>query len=300
MHAAMPFFGNTTGNEMNYNDETWKVDRKGRVTEYDAGAFLGLDPNNKPHEAMRRMVREWQGLPSEFEGNIATQWGVIHELEAMEVFERELKVEVTLGGFISHPVHFWLGAKPQGYAGKAIVKIKCPFGIRKDKEPKFKSIDDQPHYYAQLQIQMFCSGAKMAYFYQWTPHGSSMEVVPINNSWIEESLPKLKEFYDKFLSVCEEEVGELRPVIDTPRALQMVAEYNDLEDAIAQAQERKTEILENIVEMCGGRNAVFGGKNLTKVEKSGAVSYAKAIKELAPNADLEKWRGKPSSYWMLK
>jgi hypothetical protein len=100
--------------------------------------------------------------------------------------------------------------------------------------------------------------------------------------------------------VCDDDVGELRPVIDTPRALQMVAEYNDLEDAIAQAKERKDEIMESIVEMCGGRNAVFGGKNLTKVEKSGAISYAKAIKELMPDADLEKWRGKPTSYWMLK
>lgn len=285
---------------MNHTEETWAVSRKGVVTDYYASAFLDLDPNKKPNDAMRAMVREWQGLPSEFEGNIVTQWGVIHELEAMECLEREIKKDIVLGGFVVHPVYQWLGAKPQGYASGSVVKIKCPFGIRKDLEPKFKTIEEQPHYYAQMQIQMFCTNTRASYFYQWTPHGSSLEVVVFDQDWIDENIPKLEKSYQAFLVVCDDDVGELRPVIDTPRALQMVAEYNDLEDAIAQAKERKDEIMESIVEMCGGRNAVFGGKNLTKVEKSGAISYAKAIKELMPDADLEKWRGKPTSYWMLK
>ncbi|MNY55396.1 hypothetical protein D3C86_1913700 [compost metagenome] len=47
------------------------------------------------------------------------------------------------------------------------------------------------------------------------------------------------------------------------------------------------------------RDVKICGRNLTRVTRSGSVSYAKAIKELAPDADLSKWTGKPTSYWKL-
>ena len=40
-------------------------------------------------------------------------------------------------------------------------------------------------------------------------------------------------------------------------------------------------------------------ETLAKAERSHANRYAKALAELAPGADLEKWRGKPSSSWRL-
>jgi hypothetical protein len=55
-----------------------------------------------------------------------------------------------------------------------------------------------------------------------------------------------------------------------------------------------------MVRIAGERNAVFAGRNLTKTERAGAVSYAKALAKYAPDADLEPFRGKPSSYWGLK
>jgi hypothetical protein len=55
-----------------------------------------------------------------------------------------------------------------------------------------------------------------------------------------------------------------------------------------------------MVKIAGGRNAVFAGRNLTLTKRVGSVAYAKAIKELMPDADLEKWRGKPIEFWGLK
>jgi len=138
---------------------------------------------------------------------------------------------------------------------------------------------------------------------QWTPNDFKIEVVDIDFTWLNENLPKLEAFYKEFLAECDEPdeyLEDKRPTVDTPRALQMVAEYNNLQDAIARAEERKKELLESIVEMCGGENAVFGGKNLTKVERAGSISYSAAVKYLAPDANLEPWRGKPTSYWTLK
>jgi putative phage-type endonuclease len=286
---------------MEQRSDEWFAVRKGRITGSMVGAILGLDPNCTREEAMRRMVRSYQGLPSEFQGNIATQWGVTHEDEAREAYERENKIFVDPATFVVHPDIPWLGASPDGYIKRdGLFECKCPFGIRNDPMPTFKEAEDQPHYYAQMQIQMFVTGRGYCCFWQWTPFGSRAEIVSFDQKWIDENIPNLEAFYQEFLMICDEPLGDKLNVIDTPRALQMVAEYNDLQDAIAQAEERRAELLENIVEMCGGRNSIFGGKKLTKVEKAGSVSYAKAIKELAPDANLEPWRGKPSSYWTLK
>jgi len=250
-------------------------------------------------------VRSYQGLPSEFKGNIATQWGVTHEDEAREAFEGVHGFEVTPASFVVHPNHNWLGASPDGYVGRMfLIEIKCPFGLRdKEKPVAFKTVKDQPHYYAQMQIQMSCASRLACYFLQWTPNDFKIEVVDIDFTWLNENLPKLEAFYKEFLAECDEPdeyLEDKRPTVDTPRALQMVAEYNNLQDAIARAEERKKELLESIVEMCGGENAVFGGKNLTKVERAGSISYSAAVKYLAPDANLEPWRGKPTSYWTLK
>jgi hypothetical protein len=79
-----------------------------------------------------------------------------------------------------------------------------------------------------------------------------------------------------------------------------VAEYDLLAKQIKEAEDRRKEILYNLVFETAGGDAVICGRKLTLVHRAGSVSYAKAIKELAPDADLEKWRGEPSSYWTLK
>ena len=43
----------------------------------------------------------------------------------------------------------------------------------------------------------------------------------------------------------------------------------------------------------------IGDLTITRVQKKGAVSYQKAIKEIAPNADLEPFIGKDSEYWRI-
>ena len=268
------------------------------------GAALGLDPNTSRDEAMRRMVRAHQGLPSEFEGNIATSWGTNHEQEAREAFEYSVGTRVAPATFVVHPTLPWLGASPDGYVDNhALLEIKCPFGLRdKPKPVAFKSIKEQPHYYAQMQIQMYCTDLVACYFWQWTPNDHTLEVVDYDPIWIEVNLPKLEEFYNEFLAICDDDMPELEEKLDLDGlAFQyLIAEYDVLTNQIKEAEDRKKEILDNLVFETAGQDATICGRKLTQVHRAGSVSYAKAIKELAPNADLEKWRGEPSSYWTLK
>lgn len=288
---------------MEQRSPEWFAARKGRITGSMVGAALGLDPNCTRAEAMRRMVRAHQGLPSEFVGNIATQWGQSHEQEALEDFQYKMGLEVQKATFVVDPARPWLGASPDGYVGDdAVFECKCPFGLRDHAKPVlFKTLSDQPHYYAQMQIQTLVTGRKRCYFWQWTPQDAVLIIVDFDQGWIDANLPKLEAFYQEFLDQCDDAVDErTRAEIDTPAVRQKLAEYDDLAKTIDDAENRRKVILAELVALAGEKDATICGRKLTKVEKAGSVSYAAAIKELAPKADLEKWRGKPSSYWLFK
>lgn len=278
----------------------WFAARQGRLTASMAGAALGLAPYMSQDDALRALVRDMHGLPTEFEGNIATEWGNNNEALARSAYEMRTGAWAIVAGFV--PFEDWTGASPDGYIEHdGLVEIKCPFGIRKDVDPALKSIEDQPHYHAQIQMQLFVTGREWCHFWQWTPHGSKLEIVEYDDDWITENLPRLKAFWWKAKDANPADFeGPKRPVIDTPEAARLVTEYDELSDAIDNAAKRKKDIIARMVEMSGGKNASMAGRNLTLVKRAGSVSYAKAIAELAPDADLEKWRGKPSESWQVK
>lgn len=280
--------------------EAWFAARRGRLTGSMAGAALGLAPYMSQDDCLRALVRDMHGFPSEFEGNIATEHGNNMEPQAVSAYELLTGNTVQDAPFV--PFEDWSGASPDGYVDDdGLIEIKCPFGLRKDANPAFKSIEDQPHYYAQIQLQLHYTGREWCHFYQWTPHGEMLEVVKYDGAWINETLPKLKAFWWKAKEADPAEFeGPKRKLIDTPEAERLVAEYDELQEAIDNASDRKKDIIARMVEMSGGKNAEVAGRNLTLVKRVGSISYAKAIKELLPDADLEKWRGNPSESWQVK
>ena len=176
--------------------EEWFAQRLGRVTASSVGAILNLSPNQKRKDVMRAMVREWHHAEKEFKGNSATEYGTFHEDMAKLDFQMETGSTIEETGF--HPFDVWLGASPDGFVGDHLIEIKCPFSLRNVSEPIFKTIAEQPHYYAQIQVQLFVTRRKTCIFYQWSPFGSSTEMVDYDDAWIKENLPKLLEFYEEY------------------------------------------------------------------------------------------------------
>ena len=176
----------------------WHSQRRGRVTASNIGGILGISPFAKPSDVMRRMVREWQGLESEFTGNAATEWGVHNEPGAIIQYEMQTGNEVEKCGFFEFDV--WLGASPDGLIGKnGMIEVKCPFSLRTKQDPVFKKAKDQLHYYAQMQIQMFVTAREWCDFYQWCPAGDCIENVPYDPNFVKTILPVLHKFYDQYL-----------------------------------------------------------------------------------------------------
>lgn len=285
---------------MEQRSEEWFAARIGRVTGSQVGAILGLSPYADRASVMRSMVRAYHKSPTEFTGNVATGWGTAMEPQARADYEMDTCQDVQDAGFVEW--EDWLGASPDGFVGKdGLVEFKCPYGIRNDAKPVFKSLFEQEHYHAQVQVQLYVTNRQWCHFYQWTPTGQSLSLVQIDKEWLNANIPVLRQFHEEYLSEIDntDHLEALRIDIDTPAAHKMVAEYDQLGEAIALAEERKKELLQEIVTLAGERDAIVAGRKVTKVDRAGSVSYAKVVKEKLPKLDLSPWTGKATSYWKL-
>jgi len=284
----------------------WFESRKGRITASSVGAIMGLAPYATRDDVMRRMVREYYNAPNEFSGNVATEYGTFHEEGAISEFEMETGHKVEPAPFIKYGKIY--GASPDGYVktllGDYLIEVKCPYGLRNEGE--FKSINDQKHYYAQIQNQLFCTGYDECFFFQWSPNGTKTENVVRDEIFIERMLKDCEIFYAEYLIERELPNAEkhltdkTKKVFDSEKLNETMKAYQLLKIEKERIEEKMKEYLAEMVALTDNEGGSIYGYTLFKTERVGSISYAKAIKELLPDADLEKWRGSPSVSWSVK
>lgn len=295
-------------NTIEQRTEAWHKQRVGRITGSIAGGVLGLSPWQTPESILRHMVRAYHGAPSEFIGNPATEHGTKHERQAMLCFMRKTGLHVEDVGFL--PYDTWLGASPDGLTDDgAVLELKTPFSCRKGKA--FKPLSEQPHYAAQIYLEMLASGRKSAYFAQYRPpfgdpfsqdyieEDMLIERVEWCDSWWTENEPKLRAFYELYMSELDNRthLDPLRIELDSDEARRIADRIGEIQDAIHNLEEEKKSHIEKLVLLSGGVDARIGSRLLTKTKDSKSVAYAKAIKEIAPNADLSKWTTVKQGYF---
>lgn len=278
----------------------WFAQRKLRVTGSRAGAILGLSPWQSADDVLRAMVREHHGAPSEFVDNPAVQHGRLHEKRALLAFMRESEHMVEECGFFEYGDKF--GASPDGLTDDGgVLELKVPFSCRHGEE--FKTLSEQPHYYAQVQMEMLATGRSHAYFAQYTasPEHINIERVSFDQAWVEENMPKLEAFHGRVLSELDNpaHLEPLRVEVVDDVAARLVTEIYWLRAEQKKMAAEEADKLASLVKVVGCKDADINGSKLTLVKRQGSISYAKAIAELAPDADLEKWRGAPSESWRL-
>lgn len=288
----------------------WQEQRKLRITGSRLGAVLGLSPWQKPKDVLREMVRQYHGAESEFVGGPHIDHGVTHERAALLCFMRKSGLDVEECGFF--PYGDFMGASPDGLTSdNGILELKVPYSLRKGGE--FKSLADQPQYAAQVQMEMIATGRNHGYFAQYiAPYGDPLatdyvpeqmkiEHVELDPLFLDNNLEKINEFYRLLLSELDnkEHLEPLRVQIDNDRAYFILSRIVFLRVLQKESAEAEKALLAELVEMADGKNAEVHGRKLTLVKRQGAISYAKAIKELLPDADLEKWRGKETESWRL-
>ena len=288
----------------------WQEQRKLRITGSRLGAVLGLSPWQTPKDVLREMVRQYHRAESEFVGGPHIDHGVTHERQASLCFMRKSGLNVEECGFFAYGD--FMGASPDGLTSdNGILELKVPYSLRKGGD--FKTLADQPQYVAQVQMEMIATGRKHGYFAQYiAPYGDPLapdyvpeqmkiEHVELDPLFLDNNLEKINDFYRLLMSELDnkEHLEPLRAKINTDRACFVLSEIDRLRAIQKESAEAEKVFLAELVEMADGKNAEVHGRKLTLVKRQGAISYAKAIKELLPDADLEKWRGKETESWRL-
>lgn len=277
----------------------WFEKRKGRISGSRVGAILGLSPFAKPDDVLRSMVREYHGADSEFTGNIATQWGNDNEDKAIAVYEETENQLVVSTGFHIHGDMF--GASPDGLVGDdGLIEVKCPFGKRY--EGWFKSIHDQPHYYAQVQLELLATDRKWCDFFQWSTVTTLCERVERDYDWLDSNIAELDSFYAKYLEAIESPDDHLADlIVDKTEDEDWLFWENKYKKFKGQMEAAKNDMdiaKDKLIELANGKDSQ-GYLSVKQVTRTGSVNYKKLIGDNCPDVDSDSYRGKSSSYWKI-
>ena len=276
------------------NTPEWHAARSMRVTTSLVPAILEISPYQSRDDALRRMVRQSKGAASEFVPNAASEY----TLRNIDTAAASLELEHGIDVHKCFPQEFedWAASSSQyeTTTGDPII-LRVPYrgGI--------KPLVQLPHIYARAQFEMMVKDKAVALVYQWTPEGAHLDYVQRDEYWRATAIPEIRQFHAFALSELKnpEHLEPLRVTIETKEAALLVAEYDEMRENRDRADERMKEIIERLTTMSNGKNALVDGRKLTKVEKEGAVSYARVVKEHCKGVDLEPYRGKKSESWRL-
>lgn len=280
--------------------------RVGRITGSRCAAVLGLNPYSTRADVLREMVREHFGADREFTGNEATEWGQAHEPDALAAYEAERGVMTYGGGeIVLHPLHDFLAVTPDGFVGDdGLVECKAPFRGR------YTTIAEVPYYVPQVQLQLACTGRAWCDFVVWRDGAISVDRVTADQTWLPAVLPALTDFMTDFAAALASKEAAAPYLADKVADMDSSAEWQDAaayysiavsEREIAEARVKAArEALVDLAQATGCKTAKGCGWQVIRSERAGPVAYAKAIKDLAPDADLSAYTGKPTVIYTVK
>ena len=183
----------------------WFEQRKNHLTSSDAASILGINPYSKYEDVLFDKC----GISKEFKGNVATLHGQKYEDSAIELYSRTIGVKNYNFGLITYDqVHkeketynseySFLAGSPDGISEfddlseTILLEVKCPY------RRKIKMGEIPKYYVPQVQLNMFICDLEVADFIEYKPP-DVLNIVRINrdDEWLNENLPKLKNFWDE-------------------------------------------------------------------------------------------------------
>jgi putative phage-type endonuclease len=279
----------------------WREARATKVTGSRVAAIVGASPFTTEAAVMREMVCESLGEYKDI-SNEAMRWGTEHEAEALKLYDflHAGDNEIGTTGFWEDGI---LGASPDALVGEdGLVEIKCPWKIRDEVDPDFKSIDDLQHYWHQIQMQLHCTKREWCDFFQWTPNGQRCERVERDPLWWKVNAPTIKAFYKRYeKALADADVGGPQQKLGMgarwAAAAEQYATANKVMKAaeadVKDAKQRMTTMMEEVeVDTCTG-----GGVKALKILRNGSINWKNMamdqITELVVRDIEEDYRNAP-------
>ena len=274
--------------------------RLGRITGSRCPGVLGLSPYTTRAKVLREMVRQFAGKESEFKGNVATRHGQDNEAGAIAMYAAQSFDAVhSEQAFIVHPEHDFLAVTVDGLVGRdGMIEVKCPY------RAKYATTAERPDYLAQMQLQMACSGRKWCDFVVMIDGAITVDRVTFDPDWLPSVLPTLAEFMEVYRDAISHPDNISEYCTDAERTDAEWAEaarrYLNTSAEIAVLEAAKKIQRERLLELAGDAGASGGGTQVIRSERAGSVAYAKASKDLAPDADLSAYTGKPTVIYTVR
>ena len=254
--------------------------------------------NAKYRESIKRqIIREHHGLHNEFKSNIVYEYQQENKEAALLQYSSNTGLVITPieeAGFDD-----WLYAKADGVTesegNKYLVFACCAFHDRDKSE-----LETHERYRLRAQAAMMVYGYEYAIIITWSPLGIIDEVIGAQG---ESSglINKLRKFYEE----CETEKDDkkhqrdLVAKIDNDDLLKKIQRIDEIRSEQAILKSEQDDLMSELIEFANGESLEINGRKLTLVERKGSVSYAKALKVIAPDADLSEFIGETVTSWRL-
>ena len=271
--------------------------RVDRLTGSRVSAVLGLNPYSKREDVLREMVREHFDAPREFTGNDATRYGQAKEPEALAAYEAQYGVMTYGGGeLIIHPLYDFLAVTPDGLVGDhGMIECKAPY------RGKYTTLAEVPYYAPQVQLQLACTGRHWCDFVVWRDGAITVDRIEADSDWIARNLGTLQNFMGDYADALANPEPHLADKERADKDWQAACDaYQAASTALAVVTERMDAAKARLIELAGNASAKGCGVQVIRAERAGSVAYAKAIKDLLPDADLTAYTGKPTTYFTVK
>lgn len=295
--------------------------RKGAITASEIGAIAGNGRFATRADVMRRKVREANELPSEFVGNVATQWGndneeraiaeyeflygvvVDNQCEGQQFFERVLTRD---DGLVVRA-----GCTPDGMLQDGgLLEVKCPYGIRKDTPDASLYLAKAPEYIDQVQWQMMVTAKDHCVFVVWTTDG--IDTLTIHQDFDHQErlildACKFQQELDAILADPElqkpylaEKKSKKDDAIERSDAeyAEAAAFYRNAQAELVKAQAVADEAKQALIDLTEGLNVKGCGVSIIHSTRVGAVDY-KLVPELK-GVDLDQYRKAPTTTVTVK
>jgi len=277
---------------MEQGTKEWYSYRREHIGSSDIAAVLGLSPWKTPYQ----LWLEKTGRKEESEPNSAMIRGKVLEPKARQVYI-DFTGNIIIPNICTSPKWSVAMASLDGISedGSLIVEIKCPslnvFNLSLEKVIP-------PHYLAQIQWQLWVTGAKEAHYFCYLEEGFSNNViVKPDLHYQEEIVSQAKEFW----KLVE---GDIPPeildkdflMIEDKEANVLARKWIELKEKEEQAKEAKKALEKRLLDLSDDGNCIFPEANvkISRYYRKGAINYSKACKLLDIDLDkIESFRNPP-------
>lgn len=274
-------------NELKQGTQAWLELRKQYVTATDAPIIMGLSPFKTPYKLWRQKM----DLDPPDEETERMREGTRLEPLARKWIEKNLDLKcepkIVFKNFMMASLD---GVTDMGN----IFEIKC--GPKSFEQAKQGIIAD--YYICQMQHQMVCADVQTCAYVAFDGKDGILIYVKRDQNFINEMIPKLKEFYECLL--------QYNPPTMTTKDYQMRSDpsWNHLAESYRNAylDTKRAELLEEslkqeLILSSGGQSSMGSGIKLSKIPRKGSIDYS-VIPQLQ-GLDLEPYRKKGIEYWKI-